>query len=553
MHDDIRRYIQLLESSMKELLNEGRHDDLIKQFVVSARKRYADNQEFLNIIDRGEQAWQKARKDERFSRLPNKWKVLIADATKSFIINDMLDTSRDDVDPKIAKKLSVQTKNVATTRSIFLYLHWLDQYASIDYAPMQEFDPMSVNDPLGRMQELEQLSKTQGKEMIEPTGEETIILDLGKYKWFDLGKSQCDAEGTAMGHCGNEATPTAGDTIYSLRRVISKGDQVYHRPSLTFIVNDGVLGEMKGRANTTPKAEYHPYIMELLKSKYIKSVFGGGYQPENNFSIDDLTDDQRQELIDVKGEEFMMPLTHESIKNTLLSDHAKINASMKKMIEKTHPSVIDHEYLESSHLAMRFLQYFGDVVNPKSKARLEKAVMHSPKWAYLYAKEVAGKHEDVEHALKKYPKFAYLYMLNVSETMRYGLDAIRDNPLYLYLYAKNIKGGRLEYDLEGSLPSNEKVYDAYITNIVVPSGDFTGLPFDYINKNGTDDQKKQAWFNAIETRKDNFLYMVFQMSNSDLTDGSKDEILEAMKVIHSNDYPIDVIEHYVDLYVAEYN
>jgi hypothetical protein len=53
---------------------------------------------------------------------------------------------------------------------------------------------------------------------------------------------------------------------------------------------------MKGKNNDKPVAKYHPYIIELLKLSIIKHVAGGGYKPENNFSLMDLTDEQLDDL-----------------------------------------------------------------------------------------------------------------------------------------------------------------------------------------------------------------------------------------------------------------
>ena len=55
---------------------------------------------------------------------------------------------------------------------------------------------------------------------------------------------------------------------------------------------DELLGEMKGRGNQKPAATYHPYILKLLEKPFIKGIHSGGYQPEQNFSISDLSSDQ---------------------------------------------------------------------------------------------------------------------------------------------------------------------------------------------------------------------------------------------------------------------
>jgi hypothetical protein len=62
---------------------------------------------------------------------------------------------------------------------------------------------------------------------------------------------------------------------------------------------------MKGRANEKPDAKYHPYILKLFEYKngndyLIKDLIGGGYLPERNFSVDDLSDADKNRLYEVR-------------------------------------------------------------------------------------------------------------------------------------------------------------------------------------------------------------------------------------------------------------
>jgi hypothetical protein len=136
--------------------------------------------------------------------------------------------------------------------------------------------------------------------LVKPTAR-TKKLVQGKTKpnrhWYDLGAGSCSAEGKAMGHCGNAPSQVAGDRILSLRTAHkdTKGN-VYHEPHLTFVLNNGFLGEMKGRGNEKPTSEYHKDIAELLKDKRIKGVIGGGYEPHKNFDFADLSPELQQEV-----------------------------------------------------------------------------------------------------------------------------------------------------------------------------------------------------------------------------------------------------------------
>ena len=148
---------------------------------------------------------------------------------------------------------------------------------------------------------LESKNRTQGAEgnvvldLSEPIDPKNISLLKGGWsgwKWVDLKKGYCDKESQSMGHCGNRGAKT-GDTILSLR-------DENNIPHLTFILNDGKLGEMKGRNNNKPSEKYHPAILELLKLPIIHQVVGGGYKPENNFSLDDLNDEIKEKLLNFK-------------------------------------------------------------------------------------------------------------------------------------------------------------------------------------------------------------------------------------------------------------
>jgi hypothetical protein len=122
----------------------------------------------------------------------------------------------------------------------------------------------------------------------------TIIEFPDGYKWVNLERSYCSQEGESMGHCGNSG-PKPGDIILSLRD--SK-----NFPHLTFILNNGVLGQRKGKANEKPVPKYHPYIVELLKLPIIKDLKKGEYRPETDFKLSDLNQKEIEELLKVKPE-----------------------------------------------------------------------------------------------------------------------------------------------------------------------------------------------------------------------------------------------------------
>ena len=157
--------------------------------------------------------------------------------------------------------------------------------------------------------------------------------------WYNLHRPYCQQEGTAMGHCGNKASFAYSDTVLSLRETKKEKDNtMLSKPYLTFILKSGeFLGEMKGRANSKPQEKYHPYIMTLLFHKrngkyFISGIEGGGYAPERNFDIEDLSDqmlkqlaDERPTLIADKADDYIK-------RKKQFSDKLKkaINSSSKK-------------------------------------------------------------------------------------------------------------------------------------------------------------------------------------------------------------------------------
>ena len=151
----------------------------------------------------------------------------------------------------------------------------------------------------------EEVPALKGAVQYEVNSDNKIVMDFNDgWYWVQLNRAQCREEGAAMGHCGNDANPKPGSTILSLRKLIKRTNNEKNwvwEPHLTFILlKDGMLSEMKGRNNEKPNEKYHKYIIPLLKeTKLIRGIEGGGYLVQNNFSIDDLTKEEREELIKI--------------------------------------------------------------------------------------------------------------------------------------------------------------------------------------------------------------------------------------------------------------
>ncbi|NDD54145.1 NUDIX domain-containing protein [bacterium] len=146
---------------------------------------------------------------------------------------------------------------------------------------------------LQTLQDADSLHKLKGRLAEKPETAKKII-DLGDdFAWWDLGKSQCSSEGEAMEHCGNTYDPQEGDNVLSLRKKHVIGGKTYYEPHVTFVENNGVFTEMRGRNDTKPSSEYHRPIAELLKRGHIPVglVYSGG-----NFHVDDFSDELYDEV-----------------------------------------------------------------------------------------------------------------------------------------------------------------------------------------------------------------------------------------------------------------
>lgn len=170
------------------------------------------------------------------------------------------------------------------------YQYILDWLRGRNSPPVRETDPLNFKtltfeDALVKSQNWHaQLEKLQGGAIKDEDGEIIMTFPDGFY-WINLGKSRCEKEAEAMGHCGS-----GRGTLYSLRR-----DK---HPYVTLDLVDGIIGQIKGRANTKPKKEFHQYIIPFLMDDNIRVRWlESSYQPHTDFSLNDLTDEQLMEIL----------------------------------------------------------------------------------------------------------------------------------------------------------------------------------------------------------------------------------------------------------------
>jgi len=185
----------------------------------------------------------------------------------------------------------------------------LTHYSGMTYLPFVKsvrFEPHdTIKTGLNKFKQAERQAidfYKQKTHYIKPNKEAKLLVRVSPNRgWFDLGVSYSKDEGAAMGHCGNvEGKRRTTDRILSLREVVQIGQHTFHQPHLTFIINRGYLGEMKGRGNEKPHPRYHADIVELLKHPSIKGIVGGGYLPGNNFHWNDFKAEYQQEILKIK-------------------------------------------------------------------------------------------------------------------------------------------------------------------------------------------------------------------------------------------------------------
>jgi len=132
--------------------------------------------------------------------------------------------------------------------------------------------------------------------------EDFMTFDDG-WVWHLIDSMNCDMEADSMTHCGNRYG-REGDKVLSLRKQVEIGpddedyeEGTYYLPHATFILNDGVLGEMKGVKNNKPGQRLHRYIIPLLEDDRIEGFGFGGHEPEYNFALEDLPEQTAKKII----------------------------------------------------------------------------------------------------------------------------------------------------------------------------------------------------------------------------------------------------------------
>ena len=107
-----------------------------------------------------------------------------------------------------------------------------------------------------------------------------------------------------MGHCGRT---NSSNTIFSLRETKKlKDNYTVNKSHLTAAIgdDDGIVYQLKGPKNSKPRPEFYPYVVDLILNTDIIKGFGSEYNSSDDFSINDLSDEQIMQIYQSKPEIF---------------------------------------------------------------------------------------------------------------------------------------------------------------------------------------------------------------------------------------------------------
>ena len=277
------------------LLNEGKRERLQ---MLERTMEFADEMN-LRIIDR-----QMSEINQNFDR--EDVKIWLTRILRAEVLSRILDNSRNSLgraSPELSKYVqkiisNSELESRIITNQLSLFIGTLEQashFLSLPINEIQEYRFSSYELPSEIFREFEEIEREWQENIKDliPYNNESVIMDFGDgFAWYDLENAACDAEAGAMGHCGNApSADNPNETIFSLRERKEIGGNIYVKPYLTFIFDTQtrMFGEMKGRANEKPAERYHQYIIPLIMEEWVEGLQGGGFMPESNFKITDVS------------------------------------------------------------------------------------------------------------------------------------------------------------------------------------------------------------------------------------------------------------------------
>ena len=275
--------------------------------------------------------------------LSDKYSIWIADSLRKYLIElNVIDNEGNvtnapkDENGKI--DFNKRTEEVGKIRSFIrgitgdynYVLDWLKGRNSL--APEHDqinFKTLTFGDAKKRSKEWhKKLEDIQGGQIQGEEGEVVLTFPDGFY-WIKIGKDYCPKEAEAMGHCGR----ASGTVLYSLRR------EQYPYVTAAVRESDGVVTQMKGRANTKPKVQFHKYIIPfILGNNPVVKYFNSTYASDTDFNISDLTEVELKQVVDKKqslllgnGAEAIKKLSEQEIQKLLVADSSIIMNAIERI------------------------------------------------------------------------------------------------------------------------------------------------------------------------------------------------------------------------------
>lgn len=182
------------------------------------------------------------------------------------------------------------------------------RYLETEIKPILDFvwDPKLTYTYLKR--ELEDIYEDYKKQLkgwapVDEDGGDKIVIAYKSEKmyWFDLQRPSCSLEGDAAGHCGNSPRSNTNDNVYSLSTLKKVGKDWYRYPHITVVLEeDGLLGEIKGRGNTTPHDKYGDKLVDLCLLPEVDGIGEARWEEGENWMWDHFTEEQQKRILDVK-------------------------------------------------------------------------------------------------------------------------------------------------------------------------------------------------------------------------------------------------------------
>ena len=127
-----------------------------------------------------------------------------------------------------------------------------------------------------------------------PKAEDQVIHEFDNgYFWYDIRSHACDFEGKKMGHCGRGEQ----GQLYSLR---SGEGRRNIKPMITLEFANGVIYQIKAKANAAPKEDMYPYIDWFIENMGVEMIEEKGSHSSDGIGFAEMLGYLKEKHPDVK-------------------------------------------------------------------------------------------------------------------------------------------------------------------------------------------------------------------------------------------------------------